>query len=121
MNLINIYNINMNNSKLNSMNKSSLLNEFNSKINVYNMKNMNFYNSYKNSKSNIYVDTGNNIENYSNKNIRKTFLYDFNEKIKKIHDENNNYKLVKNYTNIGQNKAIKYLSPTSNFKMNLYK
>ena len=119
--LLNIYNINMNNSKINLVNKSSLLNEFNSKINVYNMKNMNFYNSYKNSKSNIYVDTGNNLENYSNKNIRKTFLYDFNEKIKKIHNENNNYKLVKNYTNIGQNKAIKYLSPTSNFKMNLYK
>ena len=75
----------------------------------------------KNSKSNIYVDTGNNLENYSNKNIRKSFLYDFNEKIKKNHNENNNYKLVKHYTNNGQNKSIKYLSPTSNFKMNLYK
>ena len=119
--LLNLYNMNLNNSKINLGNKSSLLNEFNSKINVYNMKNMNFYNSYKNSKSNIYVDTGNNLENYSNKNIRKSFLYDFNEKIKKNHNENNNYKLVKHYTNNGQNKSIKYLSPTSNFKMNLYK
>ena len=116
--LFSIYNKKINNEKQIVGKKSSLFSEFNNKINNYNM---NYYNSYKNSKSNIYVDTGNNLENYSSKSIKKSFLYDDNEKIKKNTNEYNNYKLIKHYTNIGQNKTIKYLSPTSNFKLNLYK
>ena len=123
--LLDIYNMRINKEKKNYGNKRTLLNEFNNKININNIKNKNFYNSfynsYKNSKNNIYVDTGNNLENHSSKNIKKSFLYDENERIKKNHSEYNNYKLVKHYSNIGQKKSIKYLSPTSNFKMNLYK
>lgn len=84
-------------------------------------KNYNYYGSYKNSSNNIYVDTGNNSENYINKNIKKSFLYEDNLKNKKINNEYNNYKLIKHKTNIENNKTIKYLSPTSNFKVNLYK
>ena len=96
--------------------KSDLLNKINSKV-----KNYNYYGSYKNSSNNIYVDTGNNLENYSNKNLKRSFLYEENRRTKKINNEYNGYKLIKQMTNIENNKTIKYLSPTSNFKVNLYK
>ena len=84
-------------------------------------KNYNYYGSYKNSFNNIYVETGNNSKNYTNKSIKRSFLYEDNLKNKKINNEYNNYKLIKHKTNIENNKTIKYLSPTSNFKVNLYK
>ena len=96
--------------------KSDLLNKINSKV-----KNYNYYGSYKNSSNNIYVDTGNNLENYSNKNLKRSFLNEENRRTKKINNEYNGYKLIKHMTNIENNKTIKYLSPTSNFKVNLYK
>ena len=107
----------MNNNKK-SLNdkKNDLLLRINNKS-----KNYNYYGSYKSSSNNIYVDTGNNSENYINKNIKKSFLYEDNLKNKNINNEYNNYKLIKHKTNIENNKTIKYLSPTSNFKVNLYK
>ena len=114
--LFKLYYMRNNNEKTNS-----LFNEFNNKMNIYKNTNMNFYNSYKSSKSNIYVDTGNNLENRGKKNVKKSFLYEDNDRTYKNSIKYNNYKLVKHYTNIVQNKAIKYLSPTSNFKLNLYK
>ena len=106
------------NNKEKSLNdkKNDLLLRINNKS-----KNYNYYGSYKSSSNNIYVDTGNNSENYINKNIKKSFLYEDNLKNKKINNEYNNYKLIKHKTNIENNKTIKYLSPTSNFKVNLYK
>ena len=106
------------NNKEKSLNdkKNDLLLRINNKS-----KNYNYYGSYKSSSNNIYVDTGNNSENYINKNIKKSFLYEDNLKYKKINNEYNNYKLIKHKTNIENNKTIKYLSPTSNFKVNLYK
>ena len=118
--LLNLYNMRSNNEKINKDNKNLLLNGFNSRLSIYNINNMNFYNSHKNNKNSFYVDTGNNIGNYSNKNIKKSFLYDDNERIKKNINEYNNFKLIKHYTNIGPNKTIKYMSPISNFKSNLY-
>ena len=96
--------------------KNDLLLKINNKS-----KNYNFYGSYKNSSNNIYIDTGNNSENYSHKNIKRSFLYEDNLRNKKINNDYNNYKLIKHKTNIENNKTIKYLSPTSNFKVNLYK
>ena len=106
------------NNKEKSLNdkKNDLLLRINNKS-----KNYNYYGSYKSSSNNIYVDTGNNSENYINKNIKKSFLYEDNLKNKNINNEYNNYKLIKHKTNIENNKTIKYLSPTSNFKVNLYK
>ena len=105
-----------NNEKSLTDKKNDLLLRINNKS-----KNYNYYGSYKSSSNNIYVDTGNNSENYINKNIKKSFLYEDNLKNKKINNEYNNYKLIKHKTNIENNKTIKYLSPTSNFKVNLYK
>ena len=112
---INYLMINNNEKSLNDK-KNDLLLRINNKS-----KNYNYYGSYKSSSNNIYVDTGNNSENYINKNIKKSFLYEDNLKKKKINNEYNNYKLIKHKTNIENNKTIKYLSPTSNFKVNLYK
>ena len=112
---INYLMINNNEKSLNDK-KNDLLLRINNKS-----KNYNYYGSYKSSSNNIYVDTGNNSENYINKNIKKSFLYEDNLKNKKINNEYNNYKLIKHKTNIENNKTIKYLSPTSNFKVNLYK
>ena len=112
---INYLMINNNKKSLNDK-KNDLLLRINNKS-----KNYNYYGSYKSSSNNIYVDTGNNSENYINKNIKKSFLYEDNLKNKKINNEYNNYKLIKHKTNIENNKTIKYLSPTSNFKVNLYK
>ena len=112
---INYLMINNNEKSLNDK-KNDLLLRINNKS-----KNYNYYGSYKSSSNNIYVDTGNNSENYINKNIKKSFLYEDNLKYKKINNEYNNYKLIKHKTNIENNKTIKYLSPTSNFKVNLYK
>ena len=117
---LNLYNMKSNNEKINNDNKNLILNQFNSRISIYNINNMNFFNSHKNKKNNVYVDTGNNLSNYSNKNIKKSFLYDDNERIKKSINEYNNFKLIKHYTNVGQNKKIKYMSPISNFKANFY-
>ena len=104
--LFKLYYMRNNNEKTNS-----LFSEFNNKMNIYKNTNMNFYNSYKSSKSNIYVDTGNNLENRGKKNVKKSFLYEDNDRTYKNSIKYNNYKLVKHYTNIVQNKAIKYLSP----------
>ena len=112
---INYLMINNNEKSLNDK-KNDLLLRINNKSKKYN-----YYGSYKSSSNNIYVDTGNNSENYINKNIKKSFLYEDNLKNKKINNEYNNYKLIKYKTNIENNKTIKYLSPTSNFKVNLYK
>ena len=112
---INYLMINNNEKSLNDK-KNDLLLRINNKS-----KNYNYYGSYKSSSNNIYVDTGNNSENYINKNIKKSFLYEDNLKNKNINNEYNNYKLIKHKTNIENNKTIKYLSPTSNFKVNLYK
>ena len=112
---INYLMINNNEKSLNDK-KNDLLLRINNKS-----KNYNYYGSYKSSSNNIYVDTGNNSENYINKNMKKSFLYEDNLKKKKINNEYNNYKLIKHKTNIENNKTIKYLSPTSNFKVNLYK
>ena len=112
---INYLMMNNNEKSLNDK-KNDLLLRINNKS-----KNYNYYGSYKSSSNNIYVDTGNNSENYINKNIKKSFLYEDNLKNKKINNEYNNYKLIKHKTNIENNKTIKYLSPTSNFKVNLYK
>ena len=112
---INYLMMNNNEKSLNDK-KNDLLLRINNKS-----KNYNYYGSYKSSSNNIYVDTGNNSENYINKNIKKSFLYEDNLKNKKINNEYNNYKLIKYKTNIENNKTIKYLSPTSNFKVNLYK
>ena len=112
---INYLMMNNNEKSLNDK-KNDLLLRINNKS-----KNYNYYGSYKSSSNNIYVDTGNNSENYINKNIKKSFLYEDNLKYKKINNEYNNYKLIKHKTNIENNKTIKYLSPTSNFKVNLYK
>ena len=112
---INYLMINNNEKSLNDK-KNDLLLRINNKSKHYN-----YYGSYKSSSNNIYVDTGNNSENYINKNIKKSFLYEDNLKNKKINNEYNNYKLIKHKTNIENNKTIKYLSPTSNFKVNLYK
>jgi hypothetical protein len=118
--LYSLYNMRINNEKSNYMKKSNLLNEFNNKVGIYKI-NINNYNSYKNSKSNIYVDTGNNLENYSNKSIKRSFLYNENKHTNKNNNDYNSYKIMKHLTKIGHNKSINYLSPTSNFKMNLYK
>ena len=112
---INYLMINNNEKSLNDK-KNDLLLRINNKS-----KNYNYYGSYKSSSNNIYLDTGNNSENYINKNIKKSFLYEDNLKNKNINNEYNNYKLIKHKTNIENNKTIKYLSPTSNFKVNLYK
>ena len=112
---INYLMMNNNEKSLNDK-KNDLLLRINNKS-----KNYNYYGSYKSSSNNIYVDTGNNSENYINKNIKKSFLYEDNLKNKNINNEYNNYKLIKHKTNIENNKTIKYLSPTSNFKVNLYK
>ena len=112
---INYLMINNNEKSLNDK-KNDLLLRINNKS-----KNYNYYGSYKSSSNNIYVDTGNNSENYINKNIKKSFLYEDNLKNIKLNNEYNNYKLIKHKTNIENNKTIKYLSPTSNFKVNLYK
>ena len=112
---INYLMMNNNEKSLNDK-KNDLLLRINNKSKKYN-----YYGSYKSSSNNIYVDTGNNSENYINKNIKKSFLYEDNLKNKKINNEYNNYKLIKHKTNIENNKTIKYLSPTSNFKVNLYK
>ena len=112
---INYLMMNNNEKSLNDK-KNDLLLRINNKS-----KNYNYYGSYKSSSNNIYVDTGNNSENYINKNMKKSFLYEDNLKKKKINNEYNNYKLIKHKTNIENNKTIKYLSPTSNFKVNLYK
>ena len=82
-NLLNLYNIRSNNEKINKDNNNLLLNGINCRLNRYNMNNMNFYNSHKNNKNSFCINTGNNIGNYSNKNIKKSFLYDDNERIKK--------------------------------------
>ena len=116
--LFSLYNLRIDNEKTNFYKKNNFLHEFN-KVNIYNINNIKYYGSYKNSKSNIYVDTGNNIDNYSNKNIKRTFLYD-ESNLKKKNSEYNNYKLGRHYTNINQSKAIKYLSINNN-KMNIYK
>ena len=112
---INYLMMNNNEKSLNDK-KNDLLLRINNKSKHYN-----YYGSYKSSSNNIYVDTGNNSENYINKNIKKSFLYEDNLKNKNINNEYNNYKLIKHKTNIENNKTIKYLSPTSNFKVNLYK
>ena len=112
---INYLMMNNNEKSLNDK-KNDLLLRINNKSKKYN-----YYGSYKSSSNNIYVDTGNNSENYINKNIKKSFLYEDNLKNTKINNEYNNYKLIKHKTNIENNKTIKYLSPTSNFKVNLYK
>ena len=108
-NLYNIYNINISKRK-------NLLDDFiNNKINFFKINNINSNDLYNKSKSNIYVNTGNNLESYTSKSKKGSFLYDDTKFSKKINKEyNNNYQLTKN-------KTIKYLSSTSNFKLNLYK
>ena len=99
---INYLMMNNNEKSLNDK-KNDLLLRINNKS-----KNYNYYGSYKSSSNNIYVDTGNNSENYINKNIKKSFLYEDNLKNKNINNEYNNYKLIKHKTNIENNKTIKY-------------
>ena len=117
--LFSLYNLRIDNEKTNINKKNNYIHDFNN-VNIYNIHNIKYYGSYKNSKSNIYVDTGNNFDNYSSKNIKKSFLYDDQPNIKKMNSEYNNYKLARHYTNINQSRSIKYLSITNN-KMNIYK
>ena len=117
--LFSLYNLRIDSEKTNMNKKNNLIHDFNN-VNIYNIHNIKYYGSYKNSKSNIYVDTGNNLDNYSSKNIKRSFLYDDEPNIKKMNSEYNNYKLARHYTNINQSRSIKYLSITNN-KMNIYK
>ena len=117
--------------KYNSRNKESfnskednknIINAFiNNRLNINNISNINTTNSYKKNNGVIYLNTGNNYENYIQKNKKGTFLYEDNtnkynfRNIKEI----NNLRINDNYSNIGQSKPIKYLSPTSIYKIDL--
>jgi hypothetical protein len=65
----------------------------------------------------------NNVYNINNTKTLNDICKSF--QINNITNKNNNdynsYKIMKHLTKIGHNKSINYLSPTSNFKMNLYK
>ena len=71
--LFSLYNLRIDNEKTNMNKKNNLIHDFNN-ANIYNIHNIKYYGSYKNSKSNIYVDTGNNLDNYSSKNIKRSFI-----------------------------------------------
>ena len=116
--------------KFNSRNKEKLnteeenkyiINAFlNNRINLKNINNINTIDDYKKS-SKGYINTGNNYENYIQKNKNGSFLFGDNNykyKNKEIKDINN-FRINKHYTNIDKNKQIKYLSNLSNYKIEL--
>ena len=118
--------------KYNSRNKEKInteeenkhiINAFlNNKINISNISNINTIDDYKKIK-NIYTstNTGNNFENLIQKNKKGTFLYDNGNNIfkEKIKNDINNFRINNHYSNIRQNKTIKYLSPGSIYKLDL--
>ena len=91
----------------------------NNKISINNIGNVKAIDDYNKTKNN-YANTGNNFENYIQKNKKGSFLYGNNH-----YKDNNkvmndfNFRINKQYSNIRQNKTIKFLSPTSNFKIEI--
>ena len=107
--------------KFNSRNSEKLITQeenkyfinafLNNKISVNNIGNVNV--------NSIYSNTGNNFENYIQKNKKGSFLYGNNHYKDNKPMNDFNYRINKQYSNIRQNKTIKYLSPTSNFKIEI--
>ena len=93
-----------------------IINAFlNNKINI---KNINTIDDYKNN-NNIYLNTGNNLENYIHRIKKDSFLYGDNNYKFKDTNSFNNIRINNYYSNNGKNKTIKYLSPNSNYKIEI--
>ena len=117
--------------KYNSRNKESfnskednknIINAFiNNRININNISNINTTDNFKKNNGIIYLNTGNNYENYIQKNKKGSFLYEENTNKYNFRNikELNNLRINDNYSNIRQSKPIKYLSPTSIYKIDL--
>ena len=117
--------------KYNSRNKEKLnteeenkniINAFlNNKININNISNINSIDNYKKINNNVYLNTGNNYENYIQKNKKGSFLYEENNSKynNKIINDLTNLRLNDHHSNIRQNRTIKYLFQTSNYKIDI--
>ena len=100
----------------------NIINAFlNNKINISNISNINSIDNYKKINNNVYLNTGNNYENYIQKNKKRSFLYEENNSKynNKIINDLTNLRLNDHHSNMRQNRTIKYLFPTSNYKIDI--
>ena len=108
--------------KFNSKTKENFDMEKNNKniINSFLNNKINIIDNYKENKDNLYINTENNLKNNIQMHKKNSFLYRDNS-YKKNFDLSNltNFRIKNNYSNTRDKKNIKYLSPTSNFKLEL--